>query len=83
MAPDTRSEQEQIDDLLKQYMEETKIDSQYKDEFDALVNDMESRVQKLKGNTSSNTKPEKELPESEDEEEIVKKIVEKVRTYSY
>ncbi|KAJ0173582.1 hypothetical protein K1T71_010731 [Dendrolimus kikuchii] len=81
-APDLRTEQEQADDLLKQYMEQTNIDKKYKNEFDQLVNDMESRMEKLKGVNPSNVQNTKiqENDESEDEEERIKKILEKVKT---
>ncbi|XP_075982706.1 abscission/NoCut checkpoint regulator isoform X2 [Anticarsia gemmatalis] len=88
LPPDTRTEQEQANDLLKQYMEQTTIDTQYKDEFDNLISDMESRMQKLRGTDSTNSKDQsqgtntKESAESEDEEEAVKKIVEKIKAES-
>ncbi|XP_063387683.1 abscission/NoCut checkpoint regulator [Cydia fagiglandana] len=82
LAPDTRSEQEQADDLLKQYQAKTAIDAKYINEFNGLVNDMESRLQNLKGNggpsQTRNVNPE-DTP-SEDEEDTVKKIIEKLKT---
>lgn len=75
--PDTRSEQEQIDDLLKQYMEKTTIDTKYQNELDGIFSDIEMRMQKLKGNDNKESVPVN--IESEDEEETVKKIVEKVK----
>ncbi|XP_032521015.2 abscission/NoCut checkpoint regulator [Danaus plexippus] len=79
---DTRTEQEQADDLLKRYMDETKMDKNYKDEFDHLVSDIESRLQNLKGPASKENVPQqssKSIDDSEDEEETVKKILEKVK----
>ncbi|KAM3960545.1 abscission/NoCut checkpoint regulator [Aphomia sociella] len=80
-APDLRTEQEQADDLLKQYMEQTKLDNNYKDEFDTLVSDMDGRLQKLKG--ANTIKPsstlEQQASDNEDEEDTVKKIIEKVK----
>ncbi|CAG9565532.1 unnamed protein product [Danaus chrysippus] len=79
---DTRTEQEQADDLLKQYMEETKIYENYKDEFDHLVSDIESRLQNLKGSVCTISMPDqssKSIDDSEDEEDTVKKILEKVK----
>lgn len=77
-----RTEQEQADDLLKQYMEQTKIETKYKDEFDDLVRNMETRMQKLKGANPSNVQniknPENSESEDEDEEKTIKKILEKV-----
>ncbi|XP_061721864.1 abscission/NoCut checkpoint regulator [Cydia pomonella] len=82
VAPDTRSEQEQADDLLKQYQAKTAIDTKYTDEFNGLVTDMESRLQSLKGNggpsQTHNVNPE-DTP-SEDEEDTIKKIIERLKT---
>ncbi|XP_063367656.1 abscission/NoCut checkpoint regulator [Cydia amplana] len=82
VTPDTRSEQEQADDLLKQYQAKTAIDTKYINEFNGLVNDMESRLLSLKGNggpsQTRNVNPE-DTP-SEDEEDTVKKIIEKLKT---
>lgn len=66
-------------------MEETKMDKNYKDEFDHLVSDIESRLQNLKGSASKENVPQqssKSIDDSEDEEETVKKILEKVEKYS-
>ncbi|XP_053613773.1 abscission/NoCut checkpoint regulator isoform X2 [Plodia interpunctella] len=85
IVPETRTEQEQANDLLKQYMAQAQIDGQYKDEFDALVSDMEMRVQKLKDSslaTKTKNDPAKEASDSEDEDEIIKKIVEKIKIES-
>ncbi|CAG4954073.1 unnamed protein product [Parnassius apollo] len=76
--PDLRTEQEQADDLLKQYMEQTKIDSKYKDGFEDTINNIETRLHKLRGTSTASISVEK--LDSEDEETIVKKIIEKVRT---
>lgn len=80
--PDTRTEQEQADDLIKQYMEQTNIDTKYTDEFAGLISDIEVRVQKLKGTDPvpqvSTQIQKNDESESDDEEETVKKIVEKV-----
>ncbi|XP_059053235.1 abscission/NoCut checkpoint regulator-like [Achroia grisella] len=79
--PDQRTEQEQTDDLLKQYIEQTKIDSTYKDEFDTLVNEMEVRLQRVKsGNCiKPSGSQEQQASKTEDEEDAVKKIVEKMK----
>lgn len=82
--PDTRTEQEQADDLIKQYMEQTGIDTKYQNEFDGIINSIESRVQKLKGSEPAparvaQSKPEEKSDESEDEETTVKKIIEKIK----
>ncbi|KAJ8723867.1 hypothetical protein PYW07_007847 [Mythimna separata] len=81
--PDTRTEQEQANDLIKQYMEQTNIDTKYTDEFDGLISDIEARMQKLKGNNPASQEPaqilKKDESESEDEETTVRKIVEKIK----
>lgn len=82
--PDTRTEQEQADDLIKQYMEQTGIDTKYQNEFDGIINSIESRVQKLKGSEPApagvaQSKPEEKSDESEDEETTVKKFIEKIK----
>lgn len=63
-------------------MEVTNIDSKYKDEFDGLVSDMEARIKKLREHDASGVKgptsEKRDSIESDDEEEAVKKIVEKV-----
>ncbi|XP_026760661.2 abscission/NoCut checkpoint regulator [Galleria mellonella] len=82
-APDLRSEQEQADDLLKQYMEQTKIDNTYKDEFDTLVNDMEARLQKIKGSNSIKLSSSQEQQSENEDEETVKKIIEKVKAETF
>ncbi|XP_068619126.1 abscission/NoCut checkpoint regulator isoform X2 [Battus philenor] len=79
---DMRTEQEQVDDLMKEYMEQTKIDSQYKDDFEGTITNIEKRLQSLK-DSSKNTKiitpePNDNL-DSEDEERSINKIIEKVK----
>lgn len=86
-SPDLRTEQEQADDLLKQYMAQTNIDAKYKDEFDELVSDIESRLQKLKGSSTSTSGPagttsSMNNEKVEDEDEIIKKIIEKAKVES-
>ncbi|CAK1583724.1 unnamed protein product [Parnassius mnemosyne] len=77
--PDLRTEQEQADDLLKQYMEQVKIDSKYKDGFEDTINNIETRLHKLRGTSTTSISVEKSS-DSEDEETIIKKIIEKVKT---
>ncbi|XP_045776872.1 abscission/NoCut checkpoint regulator [Maniola jurtina] len=76
-----KTEQEQVEDLMRQYMEQGNIDKKYGDEFDGLVSDIEARLQKLKGSQSSG--PDQVVSQdkndnSEDEEETIKKIIEKM-----
>ncbi|KAJ8714077.1 hypothetical protein PYW08_007697 [Mythimna loreyi] len=81
--PDTRTEQEQANDLIKQYMEQTNIDTKYTEEFDGLIGDIEARMQKLKGDNPASQDPapiqKNDESESEDEETAVKRIVEKIK----
>lgn len=73
-----RSQQEQIEDLLKQCMDETGIDKNYQSDFKLSVDDIEKRLQNLKGFESvpfagsSNV-----VSESDDVDHVTAKIVEK------
>ncbi|RVE50062.1 hypothetical protein evm_005268 [Chilo suppressalis] len=80
---DLRTEQEQADDLLKSYLEQAKIDKKYKQGFDKNIEDIESRVHKLKGQTAdkSTTKHEADS-DSTDEEIEIAKLIEKVKVES-
>ncbi|XP_013185001.2 abscission/NoCut checkpoint regulator [Amyelois transitella] len=81
IVPEMRTEQEQANDLLKQYMEQAQLDGQYKNEFDSLISDMEARVQRLKDGrpmAKTTNDPATAASDSEDEE-IVKKIVGKIK----
>lgn len=73
-------------------MEQTGIDTKYQNEFDGIINSIESRVQKLKGSEGAEgsapagvaqSKPEEKSDESEDEETTVKKIIEKVNNNNF
>lgn len=79
---DPRSEQDQIEDLLKQYHDQAAMDTKYTDEFNNLTTEMEKRLHHLKGDPGpsqcTNPKPEPEEDISEDEEDSVRKIIEKV-----
>ncbi|CAG4957509.1 unnamed protein product [Colias eurytheme] len=79
-CPDLRTEEEQANDLMRQYMEQTGIDKKYKDEFEEKVGEIEMRLQKLKGTagtTQNNVPEDKEAPENE--EDTIKKIIEKAK----
>ncbi|KAL0869057.1 hypothetical protein ABMA27_007374 [Loxostege sticticalis] len=86
MTPDLRTEQEQADDLMKQFLENAQLDHKYREGFNKQIDDIESRIQKLKGNapvpTTSNTGTADETVDSDDEETILKKIIEKVKVES-
>ncbi|XP_041969470.1 abscission/NoCut checkpoint regulator [Aricia agestis] len=85
LTTDKRTEQEQIDDLLKRYSEQANIDSKYTEEFDGVITDIEFRLQKLKGASTSGTQQEptptaKEDSDLEDDEAYAKKIIEKLKS---
>ncbi|XP_063831305.1 abscission/NoCut checkpoint regulator isoform X1 [Ostrinia nubilalis] len=81
-TPDLRTEQEQADDLMKQYLEHTTIDKQYQEGFKRQLDDIEARIQKLKGGEGVNTKTKDDASSSEDEETVIKKIIEKAKVES-
>lgn len=61
LRQDFRTEQEQADDLLKQYMNEAKVDRKYEEEFDEEINSISNRLQKLKGTDTTGPDPMSEL----------------------
>ncbi|CAH2231696.1 abscission/NoCut checkpoint regulator isoform X2 [Pararge aegeria] len=75
-----KTEQEQVEDLMRQYMDQGNIDKKYEVEFDGLVNNLEARLQKLKGSQSSehNEVSSKASHATEDEEETIQKILTKI-----
>ncbi|XP_050675006.1 abscission/NoCut checkpoint regulator isoform X2 [Leptidea sinapis] len=78
----TKTDEEQANDLLKQYMDQNHIESQYKDEFDQTLHNIEERLQKLKGVDASKINigiKNKETDDSEDEEETAKRIIDKAK----
>lgn len=79
-SKDNRSDQEKINDLLKQYEEENTINESVGAISDP-IKDIENRLAKLREGRSSSTKitkPEDLEELSEDEETTAKKMVEKV-----
>lgn len=70
-APDTRSEQEKIEDLLKQFFEETAIDSDTKLEegTTGTIEDIERRLAALRGQDLDKIKEQIEQTEETEEEE--------------
>lgn len=70
-AKDTRSEQEKIDDLLKQFVEERTIDDEAKPEPNAsgTIEDIERRLAVLRGQDLEKTKQQIEQIEETEEEE--------------
>lgn len=70
-TPDTRSEQEKVDDILKQFFEEKTIDSGAKLEPGATgtVDDIERRLAALRGQDLEKTKEQIEQMEETEEEE--------------
>lgn len=73
-TPDTRSEQEKIDDLLRQFVEETAIDYQSKPESaqTGTVEDIERRLAALRGQDIEKTKQQIEQTEETEEEETAR-----------
>ncbi|CAG9789364.1 unnamed protein product [Diatraea saccharalis] len=83
LTANLRTEQQQADDLLQRYMEQAKIDKKYKDGFDKNIEDIETRIQQLKGATTKEpTEINKADSDSEDEETEIIKLVEKVKAES-
>ena len=74
VAPDTRSEQEKIDDLLKQFVEEKAIDDEAKPELSEIgtVEDIERRLAALRGQDLDKTKQQIEQTEETEAEEIAR-----------
>lgn len=68
---DTRSEQEKINDLLKQFVEEKTIEDEFKPEPTATgtVDDIERRLAALRGQDLDTTKKQIEQTEETEEEE--------------
>ncbi|XP_073950336.1 abscission/NoCut checkpoint regulator [Choristoneura fumiferana] len=87
VTADPRSEQDQIEDLLKQYHDQAAMDTKYTDEFNDLTSQMEKRLNHLKDDPGpsqcTNTKPEPEEDNSEDEEDSVRKIIEKLKSEAF
>lgn len=70
-TPDTRSEQEKIDDLLKQFVEERTIDDDVKPESSqsGTIEDIERRLAVLRGQDLETTKQQiEQIAETEEEE---------------
>lgn len=75
-TPDTRSEQEKIDDLLKQFVEEKTIDVAAEPELGQVqagsVEDIERRLAALRGQDLDKTKEQIEQTEETEQEEIAR-----------
>lgn len=83
-AKDTRSEQEKINDLLKQFVEEKTIDEEAKPEPSAIgtIEDIERRLAALRGQDLEKTKQQIEQIEETEEEEtsrIMKQYLEEAK----
>lgn len=72
--PDTRSEQEKIDDMLKQFVEERTIDDDVKPEpsQSGTIEDIERRLAVLRGQDLETTKQQIEQIEETEEEEAMR-----------
>jgi len=75
-TPDTRSEQEKIDDLLKQFVEEKTIDAVAEPESSQVqagtVEDIERRLAALRGQDLDKTREQIEQTEETEQEEIAR-----------
>lgn len=67
-TPDTRTEQEKIEDLVKQFVDERTIDNEAEPEA-SQVNDIERRLAALRGQDLETTKKQIEQIEETEEEE--------------
>lgn len=81
---DTRSEQEKVNDLLKQFVEEKSIDADVKPEESAVgtIEDIEKRLAALRGQDLETTKQQIEQIEETEEEEserIMKQYLEEAK----
>lgn len=76
LMTDTRSEQEKIEDLLKQFVEERAIDNEAKPETNATgtIGDIERRLAALRGQDIEKTKQQIEQTEETEEEEIARTL---------
>lgn len=76
-----RTEEEQTRDLIKQFMDETDIDKETNvanDDEEDPIKAIERRLAALKGSTAATGDKAPESPQNEDEEELSKKIANKV-----
>lgn len=68
---------------MKQYLEQVNIDTKYKDDFNDIIDSIESRVQKLKSSSTEISEDKSKLLSNNntelDEEETVNKIIEKIK----
>lgn len=73
-TPDTRSEQEKINDLMKQFVEERAIDdeSQSEPNQSGIIEDIERRLAVLRGQDLDKTKQQIEQIEETEEEEAMR-----------
>lgn len=69
VTPDTRSEQEKIDDLLKQFVEEKAIDTEVEPTQTGTIEDIEKRLAALRGQDLDKTRHQIEQIEETEEEE--------------
>ncbi|CAF4868282.1 unnamed protein product [Pieris macdunnoughi] len=82
-TPDIRTEEEQANDLLRQYMAHASMDKKYEDEFNSKINDIEGRLYKLKGQqTASNSISRTDMVLMESEDELIRKIIDKAKVES-
>ncbi|KAL4717926.1 hypothetical protein ACJJTC_001344 [Scirpophaga incertulas] len=80
-----KTEEEQANELMKQYMLQAKLEENYKIDFDKKIFDIQTRIKKLRSNsTATTTSSQTQLAdmESEDEDTEVNKLIEKLKVES-
>ncbi|XP_014371901.2 abscission/NoCut checkpoint regulator [Papilio machaon] len=76
-----KTEQEELNDLLKQLEEESKIEDLYNNDFVTKLNDLEKRLNNLKKSQSSTDEEVQKLKNNPvDEETVIREIIEKIQT---
>ncbi|XP_045532475.1 abscission/NoCut checkpoint regulator [Pieris brassicae] len=77
---DLRTEEEQANDLLRQYLAHASMDKKYEDEFKTKINDIEGRLNKLKDEpTTSNSISRTDMDVMESKDELIRKIIDKAK----
>ncbi|XP_013170605.1 PREDICTED: GRIP and coiled-coil domain-containing protein 2-like [Papilio xuthus] len=74
-----KTEQEELNDLLKELEEESKIEAQYCDDFVMKLNDLEKRLNNLKKTQPSTDEDVQKLKNNNDEQTVLRQILEKIQ----
>ncbi|KPJ21689.1 Zinc finger FYVE domain-containing protein 19, partial [Papilio machaon] len=76
-----KTEQEELNDLLKELEEESKIETQYNNDFVTKLNDLEKRLNNLKkSQPSTDEEVQKFTSNPVDEQTVIREIIEKIQT---